>query len=36
MKVAYAAARRFAGTTFAVTVLQGPSTIDSKTEAQNR
>ena len=36
MKVAYPVARRLAGTTLAVTVLHGPSTIDSSTDAPNR
>ena len=36
MKEAYPVARRFAGTTLAVTVLHGPSTIDNRTDAPNR
>ena len=36
MNAAYAAARRLAGTTLAVIVLHGPSTIDIKIDAPNR
>src|SRR5262249_44873537 len=36
MKRANPAARRWAGTTLAVTVLQGPNTIDISTEATNK
>src|SRR5262249_35547245 len=36
MNEAYPTARRFAGTTFAVTVLHGPRTIESRTDAPNR